>query len=301
MKIREIFSQLLGKWSPRIASRRTDRRRIEGAVCGGLGKQLSIFGAGLDIDRRLELSFPWWTKPLSDGGVTARRFESPTLVEGIATWGDECTVRLRFRENGFGYDARIEQVLGPGRLEGYFQGANYFPQSRKDVISLMNNVSDSREESLDSVGGYIAVQIRRFDYLDSAQAKFYGVVPISFFRDALEELRDRIGNVPTRVLSDDQGLAVSFAAPIENAKAHAQSAEESPLYVLRFLSKAKGLAILNSSFGWWGAFLSGEGSQVIPPKPWSRDPHVNTSDLLEPAWSVLQIASNHSALIEGGT
>lgn len=288
--IRKRFSRLLRIRAPRLPSTRMEPRRIEVALRGGLGNQLFLFAAGLEVSRRLNLALHLWTKPLSDDGVTPRKFELSNVVEGIATWGDESTVRLPFREAGFAYDPGFEEIVEPCRLEGYFQSPKYFRESRHDVIALIRKAPDFQEANLDSVDDHIAVQLRRGDYLEPAQAKFHGVVPVSFFRNAVQQLRDRLGNLPVQVFSDDQSLAVSFATSIVDAKVHVPSAEESPLYILGLLSRAKGLAISNSSFGWWGAFLSGEGSQVIAPSPWFRDPNVNTSDLLEPAWSVLQIS-----------
>ncbi len=269
-----------------------DAATIEVALRGGLGNQLFLFAAGLEVSRRLDLSLHLWTKPLSDDKATKRRFELATVVEGIATWGDESTVKRQFREKDFAYDSGIEEVEQPCRLEGYFQSAKYFRQCHDELITLVARASDFRRGTSELIGDYIAVQIRRGDYLKPAQAKFHGVVPISFFWTAVKELRERLGDLPVRVFSDDESVAVSFAESIEHAQAHVSSAEESPLYLLGVLSKAKGLVISNSSFGWWAAFLSGLGREVIVPYPWFRDPLVDTSDLLEPSWSFISIAEN---------
>ena len=55
------------------------------------------------------------------------------------------------------------------------------------------------------------------------------------------------------------------------------------------MTMCKGHIVANSSFSWWGAWLS-ESEKVIAPKGWfkgSNNSHLDTSDIYCSDWTVL--------------
>ena len=51
------------------------------------------------------------------------------------------------------------------------------------------------------------------------------------------------------------------------------------------MSKCKYFIIPNSTFSWWGAWLSErEGKMIIAPKQWLRDASINSNDLIPKEW-----------------
>ncbi len=54
---------------------------------------------------------------------------------------------------------------------------------------------------------------------------------------------------------------------------------------LIIMSTCKHFVLANSSFSWWGAWLSNNPSKlVICPKQWFGDSTIDTSDLIPPEW-----------------
>jgi hypothetical protein len=51
------------------------------------------------------------------------------------------------------------------------------------------------------------------------------------------------------------------------------------------ISKCRNHIIANSSFSWWGAWLSNyEGKLVIAPQRWLNDKSIDTSELVPSSW-----------------
>jgi hypothetical protein len=56
-------------------------------------------------------------------------------------------------------------------------------------------------------------------------------------------------------------------------------------HYLNLMSACSGFVIPNSSFGWWGAWLSQvPGSSVVAPSKWFANPEIDTSDIVPKSW-----------------
>ena len=262
-------------------------QRVEVLLRGGLGNQLFGWAAGMNLANRIGFPLHLVTREYQSGANQIRKFELDQLLNSRVTSGPDVNSRKSFREKGFSYDVAIEAISKPIVLDGYFQSARYFSQSKNDILAALRKTEDFRRGSAAHRQDFIGVQIRRGDYLNPIQSSFHGVVPEEHFLRVIPLLRALVGPLPVRVFSDDLEVATAFSGNLPGTYAHSPGPTESSLETLGCLSSAKALAISNSSFGWWAAYLSGKKVPVITPRPWFRNRQIDTSDLLIKSWLTL--------------
>jgi hypothetical protein len=130
---------------------------------------------------------------------------------------------------------------------------------------------------------FIAIQVRRGDFLEAGQLRFHGLVPNSFFEVSLAHLRSIVGRHSAVVFSDEYEVAEQLATELKGAEPYYGDEDEPPLATLGALASAEALAISNSSFGWWAGRLASPAT-VIAPRPWFIDRSTDTGDLIEDNW-----------------
>jgi hypothetical protein len=278
---------------------------------GGLGNQLFIYAAGRAAATRLccPLLVDPTTYAFPMPGETPRRLELDWLItpeQLLEATRPRRTERIsrglqrRFpalapddvlQEAGFAYDPRIEQV-GPGvTLRGYFQSWRYFTAIesalRTELLAKAptSQWSEGEQEILGGLGRWIGVHVRRGDYLQPFNARHHGVLGPSYYRSAIERL---IGHtdMPLVVFSDDPEAARMLIQPLHPI-AHTVIAPKQahPMETIRLMAGADGLAIANSSFSWWGAWLAGPSStRTVAPIPWFVRSGNDERELCPPQW-----------------
>lgn len=148
--------------------------------------------------------------------------------------------------------------------EAYIQEAqSYF--NFKEL--LLNEESQYIKEKIQSEIFPISVHIRRGDYLLSENKNNFGICPINYYQEAIAYVNKNIPNATYFIFSDDIEWCkdnLSFAKAI-----YVDLPTDTPDFVsLYLMTKCKGHIIANSTFSFWGAFLSKKQSICIYPKKW---------------------------------
>ena len=258
--------------------------RVEVILRGGLGNQLFGYSAGTELATRLGTSLHLIIDSNMGAEGAKRQFCLDGFLSSGVTWSDTGTKMKRFEEKSFGFDQRFSELSEPHLLVGYFQSWKYFVESAamiKAQLSLSPQFANGRR-----IAGheFLGLHLRRGDYLLPKNAKFHGVVPFEFFKTGLHHLRKVSGNLPGIIFSDDIHEAKELSRQLNDCEIFDEDLTLGPLGVLGALSSANGHVISNSTFGWWGAFLSSNDGTVIAPRPWLKGGHFNTTDLLPPRW-----------------
>lgn len=258
------------------------RRRFAGIsvdLTGGLGNQLFGFAAGWTQARRLGV--PLGLRHRRRPGETPRSFALEWLLDPPQVAMCSRPPRSTFREHSFAYDPAVDAVEPGTRLVGYFQSWRY---SNAYAEGLRTCLFEHGLVLAQETDPFIAVHARRGDYLGARQMAFHGVCQEDYYINGVRELRAMLGDIPTRVFSDDVAFGQQLAAHIPDA---AVGGDVGPAeQVLAQMAQARGLVISNSSFSWWAAWLAGTSATVIAPTPWFSDPAMPTEDLLPPSWLV---------------
>ena len=156
-------------------------------------------------------------------------------------------------------------------LSGYFQSYKYFEDYQDVIHNLL-----TPKIGFGIKYGYTSVHIRKGDYINLANA--YEQLDISYYRKAMGV----IGSKYYMVFSDDIKWCKENLTGDNIEYSEGKSAVED----LALMSSCEHQIIANSSFSWWGAYLSKNPYKiVICPNKWFGPalPH-NTKDLLMPEW-----------------
>jgi len=201
--------------------------------------------------------------------------------------------RSYIKEKHFHFDPKISNVSDNIYLEGYWQSEKYFKEI-EDIIRNEFKIKGSpdaknakKTEFISSSNlQSISVHIRRGDYItDSDTNSFHGICGLEYYQKAIDKLAGIIKNPHFFIFSDDpdwvkNNLILEYPATYVTENLGIKDYED-----LRLMSLCKHHIIANSSFSWWGAWLSENTDKiVIVPKKWFNDPNINTDDLIPASW-----------------
>ena len=196
--------------------------------------------------------------------------------------------------NNYNYDATVFQNNGFVIYHQCWTSWRYFEKIEnrvREVFSfaplkdLRNINSQALMQSVESV----CIHVRRGDYLNSSVHG--GLVDINYYIEAIAIMRERLRNPHFFVFSDDaewasENICKAISAPVMLIDWN----NGSDSYIdMQLMASCRHHIIPNSSFSWWGAYLSnGKDKQVIAPKYWSNySTGVQLKDMNMPGWTEL--------------
>lgn len=200
---------------------------------------------------------------------------------------------LSYREPHFHFDTSYFDLPRHVYLVGYFQSERYFKPIEEKIRKEFAFTTDPNKENgrlLDQIeaGASISLHVRRGDYaLDPRIQKYHGLCPLSYYHEAIRHIEERVENPHFYLFSDDMAW-VKEHLPIRHLCTYVEKNQKAPSYEdLRLMSRCRHHILANSSFSWWGAWLSSRLDKiVIAPKRWTNVP-IDISDLIPPSWTLL--------------
>lgn len=188
-----------------------------------------------------------------------------------------------YQEPGFAYQA-IPRLHGHVRLQGYFQSAQYFDRYRNDLRDLIMG-SDAKP---DRSARHVSLHVRRGDYLNHP---LHTVQPLDYYQRALQEVSGRLDSGPldVHVFSDDLPWCRAHLPRLSVEAEFTFIEDGDEVEQLKAMAGSRHHVIANSSFSWWGAYLSRPegGSITVAPRQWFNDPSMAWQDVYLPEWTVL--------------
>lgn len=161
-------------------------------------------------------------------------------------------------------------------LSGYFQSYKYFEnikrKIKRDFTFLPSQVEVIPQRNS------LSIHIRRTDYLGLSQ--YHTNLSEEYYSAAL----DTIGTFSEAIVFSDD---VEWCKTLSIFSGFIFS-QGDPYFDLQLMSKCDNHIIANSSFSWWGAWLS-ESDNVIAPKQWFGPalPEHNPEGYYLPSWTVI--------------
>ena len=187
-------------------------------------------------------------------------------------------------EKSFSFDRELMTSVNTDvDLQGYFQSEKYFLDIKEDIKKDFTFKQDILNPSLDFVSQYdelICLHIRRGDYVDNPNYPLPSLD--SYYKVALSIIGK---DLPVLVFSDDPNWC-KMQDFFEDDRF--LISENDPYLDLCLMSLCHYHIISNSSFSWWGAWLS-DSKMTIAPKNWFSGQAINkdTSDLYCSNWIIL--------------
>lgn len=195
------------------------------------------------------------------------------------------------QERHFHFDPDILKAGPNVYLSGYWQSEKYF-KAVADILRREFVVKHPPDQNNQEIAqevkstNSVSLHVRRGDYVsDSGTHQVHGSCSLEYYRQALDILAKRVSRPQFFVFSDDiewvkEHLDIGFPATFVSHNGPKRNYED-----LRLMSLCRHHIIANSSFSWWGAWLSSwEGKQVIAPRRWLNSQEHNTADVLPDTW-----------------
>lgn len=172
-------------------------------------------------------------------------------------------------------------------LVGYFQNKKYFENIEEEIreeFSFSKEVFDlcnGYVKDISDQGELISIHIRRGDYLELSDA--HPPLDILYYETALSKFSK---NIPVLIFSDDPEWCKNNELFLSDRFLVSES--NSSVYDLCLMTLCSHHIIANSSFSWWGAWLS-KSNNVIAPSKWFGESlsHHDTSDVYCRGWETI--------------
>jgi hypothetical protein len=200
----------------------------------------------------------------------------PDPAGALATPGDASPHWLMTERMDFAYDDQLFHASDNVIMIGYWQNELYFKRY-SDEIRRLSELKCPSGKRFQDIGKLIkkkrcpiSVHIRRGDYAAHPEIlAIHGLCPPQYYYKALQMLQERLSDIHLFLFSDDiawvkthfdvQGLPCDIVEP-----SHSDPQDD-----LLLMSWCKHHIIANSSFSWWGAWLSPSPDKiVIAPRQW---------------------------------
>tara|TARA_B100000989_G_C19526344_1_gene467062 strand:+ start:36 stop:959 length:924 start_codon:yes stop_codon:yes gene_type:complete len=124
---------------------------------------------------------------------------------------------------------------------------------------------------------FISLHVRRGDYCDPKTSNFHGNLNLHYYLSAIEFLRNKFGNIPVLLFSDDTEWISKNLSYLIKDSIVISSLKSSPEIDFYIMSKANYFILSNSTFAWLSAFLSEKKDKfVVLPKYWFKNEKINS-------------------------
>ena len=190
------------------------------------------------------------------------------------------------QEHNFTYNAGIFGIPDHTDIIGYFQSEKYFIDYRQDLLKEFEFKTEIKNtaNTIRQIGKKLAVSlhIRLGDYLNLTDK--HPICTMEYYREALNHIPD---NAFLFIISDDNEKAAELFKDFKRPFCIPDTKNQNVDMCLMTMCDYH--IIANSSFSWWGAWLS-ESKQVIAPSKWfgeSPDMPKNWSDIYCKDWIII--------------
>jgi hypothetical protein len=247
-------------------------------IYGGLGNQMFQYTCGRAVAYRLGaqlyLDISWF-----DNGNRAFMLNAfPNIHYSI--YREKQPIFRRINEPEYSYWPDIESIKSSTHLSGYWQNEKYFssisPVIRQDFIFPEFDCSEAKNiaKKITETPCSINIHIRRGDYVENPKTNsVHGVCSPDYYEKALQIIIDKYDGkiIPELYLfSDDPNWVKNNfdTCGLPFVVVDIQEYKHAEYHDMHLMSLCQHHIIANSSFSWWGAWLSSGNGIVVAPKLW---------------------------------
>lgn len=283
---------------------------------GGLGNQFFQYALGRrlavqnNVPLKLDISIfkhytlhPYRLQPFKITGTIASNEEIQSLKDepgrGViskihqifAGRRTDINKSTHIRERSMSFDPDILNAPPDVYLEGYWASERYF----KDIEQIIREEFTVKEEmdkpnrelaAIISETDAISLHVRRGDFISNPVTnEFHGTCSLDYYHRAIAQLTKTVERPHLFIFSDDpewvrDNLHLSYPSTQVTI-----NDPDKGYMDLRLMSLCKHHIIANSTFSWWGAWLSTfPDKQVYAPEKWFNKADMNSNDLIPESW-----------------
>lgn len=192
------------------------------------------------------------------------------------------------REKHFAFDEYLINNMPDGHnLFGFLQTEKYFKHIESEIrqdFQFLDDIYDPCRDMMDTIENPIALHVRRGDYLTNSEN--HPPCTRDYYQRAIEQFDEKR---PIMVFSDDPNWCIQEF----NGDRFLISEGDDNLTDLCLMSLCQDFIIANSSYSWWGSWLSdNKDKTIIAPSRWFGTGYTaahDTSDLYCDNWTVIDV------------
>ena len=183
----------------------------------------------------------------------------------------------------------ILNLKGDLYLHGWWQNEKYFIDIRNILLNdftLRNPIEENNKKLAREISdtNAVGIHIRRQDYVNNPKTKsHHGSLTKKYYDEALIKISSKIQNITLFIFSDDiDWVKKNMVFPFKTV--YVEGNIETPHEDMHLMSLCKHHIVANSSFSWWGAWLSANVNKiVVAPKKWTNNPK-DTNEQVPSSW-----------------
>lgn len=243
-----------------------------------LGNQMFQYASALGISRKLKVPFHY---------NVDKTYLNDCFVLGSAI-NEQCQPTAIYSEPSFMFDENTFHFPDTHDIElhGYFQSEKYFKHCESLIRENFFFEKRIRERAADSLptGVLVSIHVRRGDY--TKLTEFHPMPSVEWYEKAYEKFR---GYTPV-IFSDDMVWCKENLSHLSDnvyfSENNSTDGTDDTYVDMCMMSMCNGHIIANSTFSWWGAWLS--GANTVAPKNWFGPKGMSEwSDVYCDGWEVL--------------
>ena len=253
---------------------------------GRLGNQMFQFAAlkGIARNRGFEYCFPptkntneWTDHQL----FNSFKFGSTSQLNVQFIDSDRTTV---MEETFFFNEKLFNECPDWISLQGFFQTEKYFKHIRDELLKdfeFRDEILEPAQKTMSYWKNPIALHIRRTDYTTNPN---HTALSMDYYEKALSEFDDSSEVI---IFSDEPQWCME--QKLFESDRFMISETGNNYMDMCLMTLCSGHIIANSSFSWWGAWLS-SSQKVVAPSDWfkgSNNEHLDTKDIIPESWNVV--------------
>lgn len=178
-------------------------------------------------------------------------------------------------------------------IRGYFQSYKYFKEIEDIIIDefeVITPMSSENQQFINNIKNEesVCVHIRRGDYANNPK---FEVCNYQYYKKAMDIIDKHVVNPVYYIFSNSHEdiewikKNYKFQYDVKYVDFSNPDYEE-----LRLMYSCKHFIISNSTFSWWGAFLSRNNKKiVVAPSIWYRNSTENTKDIYMNYWKIVEV------------
>jgi hypothetical protein len=255
-------------------------------IMGGLGNQLFQYATGKRLADKHGVEHKIDITGFEEYKLHAYSLGAYTIDAPLATAEEIASLRGNDRtyisEDSVFVDPRVLSAGPNTYLRGHWQSERYFSDIRDSILTEFTlraplNSADQSILSLIRSTAAVALHIRRMDFATNAN---HGLCDLSYYDDAIARIAQSVPEPTFFIFSDDPtwvkaNLKTNF--PCVYVDHNDASRNYADLYLM---SQCQHFIIANSTFSWWGAWMSTNAKKIIiAPKQWFRRPIADRTGL----------------------
>lgn len=288
-------------------------------IMGGLGNQLFQMFTGLAYSLQHKIPFYFPAEPIQHGERKKTYWHTP-LLQTLQPFIKAATPSLTYNEKQFHYQALPPPPPSPIKFFGYFQSYKYFQDQQEEIykfIRLRESQDQMKEKMQHNSNNLIAIHFRVGDYKNLPN--HHPLMTLEYYTEALKQLLLDNSEATQDNSSPSQYNILYFCEEADQDYIQEQMIlplQRNPLFEkkigtfqcidhkledweqLLVMTLCQKHIIANSTFSWWGAYLSEEkqsksniSRQIYYPTTWfgTAMGYKNMADMFPPHWHRINV------------